>query len=151
MLFRSSDEEPLASKAKPNRSRASGSASQQAGSSTFATLSEMHFDSDPDATDEDEDFHPRTGNYYAEDIQYETAKQRKARLRTENRLARAKKVDTRTQYDKNFSALIKHHPQLKTVWEDLQRTVAVIKPEEAEQPAGLNIRLLPFQIGRAHV
>ncbi|SPO26734.1 probable RAD16 - nucleotide excision repair protein [Ustilago trichophora] len=139
----SSDEEPLAIKKKPNQSRQDGT--QQAGPSTFATLNEMQFDSDFDATDEDEDFHPQRNNFYAEDTQYETAKQRKARLRSEKHQARLKKKDSRTQYDKNFTALIKHHPQLETVWEDLQNTVAVIKPEEAEQPSGLNIRLLPFQ------
>ncbi len=143
-----SDEEPLASKGKFKRSRptaAASSTANQAESSTFATLQDMHFDSDPDATDEDEEFHPRGNNHYAEDIQYETAKQRQARLRSEKRNARLKKKDNRTQYDKNFSALIKHHPKLETVWEDLQKTVAVIKPEEAEQPTGLNIKLLPFQ------
>lgn len=143
----SSDEEPLASKPKMKRSQSSAAA--QAGPRTFATFDEMRFDSDPDATDEDEDFQPHNpnnpNNYYAEDTQYETEKQRKARLRRENHQARLKKRDNRTQYDKNFSALIKHHPQLETVWDDLQKTVAIIKPEEAEQPAGLNIKLLPFQ------
>ncbi|SPO26452.1 probable RAD16 - nucleotide excision repair protein [Ustilago trichophora] len=139
----SSDEEPLATKKKPNPSRQNDT--QQAGSSTFATLSDMQFDSDPNATDEDEEFHPQHNNFYAEDTQYETAKQRNARIRREKHQARLKKKDSRTQYDKNFTALIKHHPKLKNVWEDLQNTVAVIKPEEAEQPPGLNIRLLPFQ------
>ncbi|KAJ1018900.1 hypothetical protein NDA16_004703 [Ustilago loliicola] len=145
----SSDEEALAMKPKANRSRSSAAGASQAGPSTFATIEDMHFDSDPDMTDEDEDFQPQnpstSNNYYAEEIQYETAKQRNARLRSEKRQARLKKRDNRTQYDKNFSALIKHHPKLETVWEDLQKTVAVIKPEEAEQPPGLNIKLLPFQ------
>lgn len=143
----SSDDEPLSKKKKwPVQTQASASAADQAGPSTFATLEDMHFDSDPDATDEEGDgFHPRGNNYYAEDVQYETAKQRKARLRSEKHQARLKKKDLRTQYDKNLIALVKHHPQLKTVWEDLQRTVEVIKPEEAEQPPGLNIKLLPFQ------
>ena len=139
----SSDEEPLATKKKPSWSREN--AANQAGPSTFATLDDMHFDSDPDATDEDDEFHPQRNNFYAEETTYETAKQRKARLRSEKYQSRLKKKDNRTQYDKNFLALVKHHPQLKTVWEDLQKTVAVIKPEEAEQPSGLNIKLLPFQ------
>ncbi|SNX84973.1 probable RAD16 - nucleotide excision repair protein [Melanopsichium pennsylvanicum] len=139
----SSDEEPLAMKKKPNQSRQDTAA--EAGTSTFASLADMRFDSDSDITDEDEDLHLQRNNYYAEDTQYETEKQRKARLRSEKHQARLKKKDTRTRYDKNFATLIKHHPQLKTVWEDLQNMVAVIKPEEAEQPSGLNIKLLPFQ------
>lgn len=140
----SSDEEPLSMKRKANRPRPSAA---EAGPSTFATLEDMRFDSNPDATNDDNNFEPQntTGNYYAEDTQYETARQRKARLRSEKHQARLKKKDLRTQYDKNFQALIKNHPKLETVWEDLQKTVAVIKPEEAEQPPGLNIKLLPFQ------
>ncbi|TKY84842.1 hypothetical protein EX895_005922 [Sporisorium graminicola] len=145
----SSDDEPLSKKKNwSTHAQASSAvaASAQAGPSTFARLEDIHFDSDTDASDgEDDDFQPRGNNHYAEDVQYETAKQRKARLRREKHQARLKKKDLRTQYDKNYSALIKHHPQLKSVWEDLQRTVAVIKPEEAEQPTGLTIRLLPFQ------
>ncbi|EST04998.1 SNF2-related [Kalmanozyma brasiliensis GHG001] len=146
----SSDEEPLAKKKKWSAA-SRDNAVAEAGPSTFASLQDIKFDSDDDdATDEDDDFEPPAAgaagnNFYAEDIQYETAKQRQARIRSEKRLARLKKKDARTQYDKNFTALTKHHPQLKSVWEDLQRTVAVIKPEEAEQPTGLNIRLLPFQ------
>ncbi len=138
----SSDDEPLFSRMRSERSKASGSAAQ-AGPSTFATLDDIKFDSDE--TEDDDDFHPRGNNFYAEDTQYETEKQRKARIRSERHQARLKKVDNRTQYDKNAQALHKHHPQLKDVWENLQKTVAVIKPEEAEQPAGLNIKLLPFQ------
>ena len=147
----SSDDEPLSKKKKlPSQAQASAAAagaSDEAGPSTFTTLDDMHLDqSDSDASDyEDEGNHARGNNYYAEDVQYETVKQRNARIRREKHQARLKKKDLRTQYDKNLIALVKHHPQLKNVWEDLQRTVAVIKPEEAEQPAGLNIRLLPFQ------
>ncbi|SJX63501.1 probable RAD16-nucleotide excision repair protein [Sporisorium reilianum f. sp. reilianum] len=153
----SSDDEPLSRKKKwPAQPQPVSSSAAQAGPSTFATLDDMRFDSDTDtdASDDDDDdeanvegndLQPRGNNYYAEDVQYETAKQRRARLRSEKHQARLKKKDLRTQYDKNLIALVKHHPQLKTVWEDLQNTVAVIKPEEAEQPPGLNIRLLPFQ------
>ncbi|PWZ00250.1 hypothetical protein BCV70DRAFT_161241 [Testicularia cyperi] len=110
---------------------------------------------DPDETDVDEDSVAATAgpssaagahhNPNAEEQQYETAKQRAARLRREDRLARLKKVDTRTQYDKNAEKLNKHHPELKDVWGGLKKNVAVIKPQEAEQPKGLNIKLLPFQ------
>ncbi|KAJ9479716.1 DNA repair protein RAD16 [Pseudozyma hubeiensis] len=147
----SSDDEPLSRKNKKwpaYTASSAGAAAGDAGPSTFATLDDIKFDSDTDATDDDEDFHPRdatSNNFYAEDVQYETAKQRKARLRRENHQARLKKKDARTQYDKNLIALVKHHPQLKNVWENLQKTVAIIKPEEAEQPSGLNIKLLPFQ------
>ncbi|KAN0059850.1 DNA repair protein rad16 [Thecaphora frezii] len=80
-----------------------------------------------------------------EEQQYETTKQRAARLRSEARQARLKKKSTMSQYDKNKRELEVHHPELKDVWEKLQASVAVIKPQEAEQPPGLNIKLLPFQ------
>lgn len=142
----SSDDEPLCSKKKWPVETGRNFATAEAGPSNLATLEKSDFNADTATTDDDADFHPRTGNnFYAEEVEYETAKQRSARLRSEKHQARLKKRDARTQYDKNFVALVKHHRQLENVWKDLERTVAVITPEEAEQPPGLNIKLLPFQ------
>lgn len=40
--------------------------------------------------------------------------------------------------------LIEHHPELGTVWDELDK-VGVIVPELADQPEGLKLTLLPFQ------
>ncbi|KAI1297540.1 DNA repair protein rad16 [Mortierella claussenii] len=40
--------------------------------------------------------------------------------------------------------LLEFHPELATVWDDLDK-VGVQVPEAAEQPAGLRLKLLPFQ------
>lgn len=40
--------------------------------------------------------------------------------------------------------LISHHPELATVWHDLDN-VEQITPDPVEQPAGLKLPLLPFQ------
>ena len=50
-----------------------------------------------------------------------------------------------THAEKSTLALHRFHPSLKDVWGDLADRVPVIKPEEAEQPAGLKVSLLPFQ------
>lgn len=41
--------------------------------------------------------------------------------------------------------LLKFHPELATVWDELENKVSVIAPELADQPEGLKLRLLPFQ------
>ena len=40
-----------------------------------------------------------------------------------------------------------HHPELETVWEDLERLAKTkpVKPRKAQQPEGLKVTLLPFQ------
>ncbi|MCO5609237.1 hypothetical protein L7F22_063461 [Adiantum nelumboides] len=84
---------------------------------------------------------------------YETAKQRAKRLKREQREARAearakrmgkRRAKKRSQYEKNYDALVQHHPELKKIWTDLAATPSQ-KPEMANQPDGLNIKLLPFQ------
>ncbi|PWN92904.1 hypothetical protein FA10DRAFT_236159 [Acaromyces ingoldii] len=84
---------------------------------------------------------------------YETAKQRAKRLKREQREARAearakrtgkRRAKKRSQYEKNYEALVQHHPELKKIWTDLAATPSQ-KPEMANQPDGLNIKLLPFQ------
>ncbi|PWN50217.1 hypothetical protein IE53DRAFT_316204 [Violaceomyces palustris] len=83
-----------------------------------------------------------------EEQQYETAKQREKRLKRQAREARSKKPSWKqlSQYQKNKLTLERHHPELTNVWEDLQKSVSVIRPTQAEQPKGLNIKLLPFQL-----
>lgn len=85
--------------------------------------------------------------------EYETAKQRTKRLKREQREARAeararrtgkRRAKKRSQYEKNYDALVQHHPELKKIWTDLAATPAQ-KPEMAGQPDGLTINLLPFQ------
>lgn len=49
-----------------------------------------------------------------------------------------------TWWEKNEEALRLHHPELRTVWQDLKE-LAVIKPVKADQPDGLTLKLLPFQ------
>ncbi|UZJ52225.1 hypothetical protein CBS101457_001545 [Exobasidium rhododendri] len=90
-----------------------------------------------------------------EDAQYETAKQRAKRIKRElreqranaraGRTGRARRVKKKSQYEKNKDVLVSHHPELKSVWENLRATPSqsFIK---ADQPVGLSIKLLPFQL-----
>lgn len=41
--------------------------------------------------------------------------------------------------------LLKFHPELATVWDELADKVSVSVPELADQPEGLKLKLLPFQ------
>jgi DNA repair protein RAD16 len=50
-----------------------------------------------------------------------------------------------SQAEKTTIALHQHHPELRDVWGDLEKTLPTIKPECAEQPANLKVSLLPFQ------
>lgn len=84
--------------------------------------------------------------FYAEDIQYETAKQRKARLRSERHQQRLKKKATQTQYQKTVSQLSENHSELVGVWQRLAEEKSNNKRVAAPQPDGLNINLLPFQL-----
>ncbi|KAF8841295.1 hypothetical protein BDN67DRAFT_901690 [Paxillus ammoniavirescens] len=49
------------------------------------------------------------------------------------------------QAEKSSLALRKHHPELKDVWGDLEAQVPIAIPEQATQPVGLKVTLLPFQ------
>ncbi|EIW82150.1 hypothetical protein CONPUDRAFT_122767 [Coniophora puteana RWD-64-598 SS2] len=51
-----------------------------------------------------------------------------------------------TVAQRNEYYLRKNHPELRDVWGDLEATIPVIVPEPAEQPAGLKVTLLPFQL-----
>lgn len=49
------------------------------------------------------------------------------------------------QFEKNKVALEEYHPELETVWGDLEADIAVVKPIQMPAPAGLKLSLLPFQ------
>jgi DNA repair protein RAD16 len=95
------------------------------------------------------------GGVNAEDRQYETAIQRRKREKRERkeaaanaralRTGKARKIKTHTQYEKNREQLVSHHPELLNVWENLKATAGQ-NPVMAEQPQGLTIKLLPFQL-----
>ncbi|KAG5341020.1 hypothetical protein C0989_012224 [Termitomyces sp. Mn162] len=50
-----------------------------------------------------------------------------------------------TYAEKSSLALLRHHPDLKDVWGNLEETIPIIKPTQAEQPENLKLTLLPFQ------
>ncbi|KAG6913934.1 hypothetical protein DXG01_003427 [Tephrocybe rancida] len=50
-----------------------------------------------------------------------------------------------TYAEKLLLALLRHHPELKDVWGDLEESIPIIKPTMAEQPDNLKLTLLPFQ------
>ncbi|KAJ4472016.1 SNF2 family N-terminal domain-containing protein [Lentinula aciculospora] len=55
-----------------------------------------------------------------------------------------------TNAEKTTISLHRHHPELKSVWGDLQAKIQVIKPAESQQPAGIKLTLLPFQRESLH-
>jgi len=50
-----------------------------------------------------------------------------------------------SQRDKSTVQLHLFHPELKSCWGDLKKTIAIVAPEKAEQPKNLLVTLLPFQ------
>ncbi|KAG0038481.1 DNA repair protein rad16 [Podila clonocystis] len=52
---------------------------------------------------------------------------------------------TLTWMEKVNIELLKFHPELATVWDELENKVSVSAPELADQPEGLRLKLLPFQ------
>ena len=52
---------------------------------------------------------------------------------------------TLSQAEKTSVALRFHHPDLRTVWGDLERKPAIEVKEKAAQSADLKVKLLPFQ------
>ncbi|PWN42300.1 hypothetical protein IE81DRAFT_290445 [Ceraceosorus guamensis] len=79
-----------------------------------------------------------------EEQRWETAKQRAARLRSEAHRKRLKKAQ-RSRYAKTSDALAVHHKHLKGLWKRLNKTPKP-EPTGAQQPDGLTIKLLPFQL-----
>jgi len=90
-----------------------------------------------------------------EDQRYETEKQREARLRREQREARAEAAAARrgvkrrftTHYERNMSKLQAHHPELTSIWEDLA-ALPIPEPVSATPPSNIapGVSLLPFQL-----
>lgn len=67
--------------------------------------------------------------------------------RAKGRRARVNKSEVRlTWWQRNQTALERHHPELVNVWGDLTKKVEVVKPTKAIQPPGLSLTLLPFQL-----
>lgn len=85
------------------------------------------------------------------ELKKQRREERKLR-RLERRGDKAEEVELRrtlgrrlTYAEKATLALHKHHPELRTVWGDLETSVKPVSPEKAEQPEELKITLLPFQ------
>lgn len=118
---------------------------------TFQQLANLSDDSSEG--EEDEEFEP-AGNpaagssrgFYAEEQRYETAKQRKARLKSEKYQKRLKKPQKLTRYQKTVASLSQHHPELVDCWTRLSEQKGNDKKKKAEQPEGLTCKLLPFQL-----
>jgi DNA repair protein RAD16 len=49
------------------------------------------------------------------------------------------------QSEKNTIRLLREHPELKGVWDELETGVKPTTPQKAEQPKNLKVTLLPFQ------
>lgn len=49
------------------------------------------------------------------------------------------------QAEKTTVRLHRYHPELRSIWKDVEARKKDVVPEKAEQPAGLKVTLLPFQ------
>ena len=49
------------------------------------------------------------------------------------------------QAERSTIALYRHHPELRTVWGDVEESIKIVIPEKAAQPEELKLKLLPFQ------
>ncbi|KAF5364376.1 hypothetical protein D9756_000893 [Leucocoprinus leucothites] len=113
-----SDEEPLAKKAKkPKAAKKPTALRSKAVVATFADL--------------------RQRKRQVSEVKKELKKEEKAL---------AHKLGRRLTYaEKATIALYRFHPELKTVWGDLEENIPIITPVRAEQPKRLKLTLLPFQ------
>lgn len=59
--------------------------------------------------------------------------------------SRVADVTTNRQAEKTTVALYFYHPELRTVWGDLEEDIPIHKPERSPQPPGFKATLLPFQ------
>ncbi|KAF9268324.1 hypothetical protein L218DRAFT_995053 [Marasmius fiardii PR-910] len=66
--------------------------------------------------------------------------------KTEERALRKKLRRALTHAEKTSVALRVHHEELRDVWGDLEVKIGLVKPVKAEQPAGMKVTLLPFQL-----
>ncbi|KAF9979766.1 DNA repair protein rad16 [Mortierella antarctica] len=110
-------------------------------------------DSDDDSEDEGSDFGVASDNS-ADESDDDSVKGEPAESSSESdapappvrrgRAPRRARAPTMTWMEKVNMQLLEHHPELGHVWDDLDK-VTVLKPELAEQPEGLKLKLLPFQ------
>ncbi|KAI0341445.1 hypothetical protein BDW22DRAFT_1358999 [Trametopsis cervina] len=134
-------------------------------SDTVAAGLDDDFDpSDDEVNSSDEEFLPKKGKgkgkgstqaaarrpakmmSFAELRKHKQELRQAAKLRRAEERVIAQKLGRKlTHAERNTIALEKHHPELRDVWGDLERTVAVTVPEKAPQPDGLRVTLLPFQ------
>ncbi|EGG06508.1 uncharacterized protein MELLADRAFT_36161 [Melampsora larici-populina 98AG31] len=74
-----------------------------------------------------------------------TSRPQKTRTKSPRRKAKGKKSNL-TWWQRNQLALEKYHPELIDVWGDLTQKVEIVQANKAEQPDGLSLTLLPFQL-----
>ncbi|KAF9278710.1 DNA repair protein rad16 [Mortierella alpina] len=111
-------------------------------------------DSDDESEDEDSDFGVASDNDDESDDDSVKDERSSAESSSESeapaapvrrgRAPRRARAPTMTWMEKVNMQLLEHHPELGHVWDDLDK-VTVLKPELAEQPEGLKLKLLPFQ------
>ncbi|KAJ3040875.1 DNA repair protein rad16 [Rhizophlyctis rosea] len=51
----------------------------------------------------------------------------------------------RKKKGENKASIYDHHPELVTVWDELEEDMKVIEPQMADQPSDVLVKLLPFQ------
>ncbi|KAH9938679.1 SNF2 family N-terminal domain-containing protein [Fomitopsis serialis] len=73
------------------------------------------------------------------------ARMEKSQVKSEEQRMRYKLGRKLTYAEKSTIALQVHHPELKDVWGNLERRVAIVEPKKAKPPAGIKVTLLPFQ------
>ncbi|KAL7409269.1 SNF2 family N-terminal domain-containing protein [Mrakia frigida] len=78
------------------------------------------------------------------DIEQKTVRDKQAALKRQiaKREGKARKL---TQGEKNKIALEEYHPELRTLWGDLEAEIPIIVPHQSPPPPGLKLQLLPFQ------
>ncbi|KZT74470.1 hypothetical protein DAEQUDRAFT_660154 [Daedalea quercina L-15889] len=69
----------------------------------------------------------------------------KSEVKKEEQRMRSRLGRKLTHAEKSTIALQIHHPELKDVWGDLERGIAIVEPKKLDPPAGIKVTLLPFQ------
>ena len=78
------------------------------------------------------------------------ARREKRREAQRARSARRAAKPKLTPFQRNEARMLNNHPELHGVWEELQANPPEGPPPRAEQPPGLSIKLLPFQLEGLH-
>ncbi|KAF9099278.1 DNA repair protein rad16 [Mortierella sp. GBA35] len=134
--------------AKIQKTKPTRAASKKAAAAVAAQLEESEDDDDSDSdvslgsqdTDEDSEASDSEGSASSSSSESDAPA---APLPRRRRAARAA-ASRMTWMEKVNLQLIEHHPELGTVWDELDK-IGVIAPELADQPEGLKLTLLPFQ------